>query len=718
MTSGLRINPLLKMAVLAGIDDAVRLHIRRGEDINAIDDKGRSPLLIAASKGHIDTCRILLSAGADPFATDSQGKDAIEIAKAVGRNDVVSLIQESRRARLDLEVVAQPETLPNLEPGESQTPVEFFEIDSEFDLTAWEEDKDSPPPGTDDDCLAFASVLQRSISSHIPIDTDDDWLDVDIDLPDVRSGRRRKNALTDHDRESARRLFVEGMQNGSIQSWRIAETALGDDGEVDLSFEAHLRAVLGDLNVTIDEDNHWEWQIPPEFESIDEDLDGLVDEAIGFLSNLEDSGNDPLDLYFKDVARRKLISQEEEVEMGQIMETATEDTIAAISSFPLAIDEVLRVADAIRRGDIPLKSMVERNASVLHEEERGNVVVKENHEALQPVNDVFGAVTESSVPFDFSACIDTVRKLIPELSRANCDSLRVALRELRMSWRFLNRLCDVLSVTAGDSSEYKSLFSSLSKGNSARRRLTEANLRLVISIAKKYLRSGIPFFDLIQDGNIGLMRAVEKFEYRRGLKFSTYATWWIRQSILRSVADTSRLIRIPVHQIAAIHEIDRVRQRIEVETGRAAWAEEIAAELSKPVESVLSTMIASYEPARLDDPVRDRTANVQISEMYPDPRPGPEETAMQMELREGLSKALAGLTYRERNILLLRFGLGDGFDYTLEQTGKIFHVTRERIRQIESKALDKLHAPRRAIDLSTFAENLESEISGGECDEL
>ena len=540
MTSGLRLNPLLKMAALGGSQTAVRLHIRQGKDVNARDDRGRSPLLLAASKGHIETCKILLDAGADPFAVDNEGNDAIAIALAAGQVEAAAQLQ-----------VCRPSSVRPIEPKESEKPTphehplvnadKAASHDDGFDLAAWEEDKESPPPGSDEACLNFSLALQRNISAHIPIDSDEDWLDVDIDLPDIRKGRRRKNALTDDERNAARQFILEGLQNGSVPSWRITEAALGTDGELDQTFEAHLSVVLGDLGVIIEEENYWDRQIVGEYEPDDEESERITDEALLFLTELTDSANDPLQCYFKDVASKSMISHEEEVEIGKAMEEGLEDAITAISCYPAAIAEILRVADKILRGELKPKSMVERDSTVLLEdlededEEVIDVVLNDRLGESEAGKEVGQVIVECSMPTAFAARIDTIRILFREWSQENCGIMRDALRTLRMSRTFLERLCKTLDSSERNTLAHESLSSALDKVRSAQQRMIEANLRLVISIARKYWHRGLPLFDLIQEGNIGLMRAVDKFEYRRGFKFSTYATWWIRQTVMRAI---------------------------------------------------------------------------------------------------------------------------------------------------------------------------------------
>ena len=225
--------------------------------------------------------------------------------------------------------------------------------------------------------------------------------------------------------------------------------------------------------------------------------------------------------------------------------------------------------------------------------------------------------------------------------------------------------------------------------------MTVANLRLVISIARKYAHSGLAFSDLVQEGNLGLMRAVEKFEYRRGFKFSTYATWWIRQAITRAIADQERLIRVPVHMVETINQIERCRREIEPTTDHPASAEAIAAYLDMPVYKVLKALAASRDTTPLDGSGSEDDVSMLAGTMA-DPSPGPEELAIQTSLREVLTESLSMLTPKQARVLRLRFGLYDDDDHTLEQAGEIFGVTRERVRQIEAAALTKLRHPSRA----------------------
>lgn len=252
--------------------------------------------------------------------------------------------------------------------------------------------------------------------------------------------------------------------------------------------------------------------------------------------------------------------------------------------------------------------------------------------------------------------------------------------------------------------EIKALQLDVDRGSDAKKRLAEANLRLVVSIAKRYVGRGMLFLDLIQEGNLGLIKAVEKFDYRKGYKFSTYATWWIRQAITRAIADQARTIRIPVHMVETINKLIRVSRQLLQELGREPTPEEIAEEMKMPVERVREILKISQEPVSLETPIGEEEDSHLGDFIKDDNVPVPADAATFTLLKEQLEEVLGTLTEREQKVLTLRFGLEDGRARTLEEVGKEFNVTRERIRQIEAKALRKLGHPSRSRKLKDYLE--------------
>lgn len=686
--SSLKFNPLLKLAIKAGVKTAV-IPLIRSVGLNLRDSNGFTPLMIAAMHGQHEICHLLLLEGADPLLTDGQGMTALQIAKSKGFSSIIQLFEPEKKIT---EEQSQPSTVAlqtalasgvctskDHDEGKVylsckerfiECEVKISRFEQQEECIGWEAEDPVRIPMNDDVCLAQAVSVQNHISAHRPIDRDFDWSDIDIDLPPIAP-----LATSKVDFPALKQLVLAGLSAGVVSYRQVHNAILDDYGSQAEERDALFISLLENSGIDVEENIEL---TPIELAESDAEQEDVIDDVFHSLETVEVNS---LQAYLRGMSQFDLLNKDHEERFGQRMDSALISLYRHLANLSDTDWQLLSGGT--------VSSIVDESVDEDCEEEEAEITVipfidGEQDEVIPETEmEIEGFwIYANKIRLGIEAAEE---KQIPRPAPKELTEIRLRLMGLNEeSGLPIKRVIDT----------YEKI----------RNKFVTANLRLVASIAKRYQSRGLDYDDLIQEGNIGLMKAVEKFDYRKGFKFSTYATWWIKQTVTRAIADQARMIRIPVHMVESINAVIRVKREFFGKHGDLT-IEHIAEIIGKTPEQISKIMRANAEYVYFDDLADNWFDYLEVESSISQPDQWVSDRGLMAVIHmlvNGLNEKLNSHGDRMTQVIRLRFGLDGEQEMTLEEVGQVFGVTRERIRQIEAKALKKLQHPTRCEILEPY----------------
>lgn len=702
------LNPLMRIAITTGVETSVALHITRGDDVDARDSDGHTPLMLCALRNQTKVCALLLDAGANVALLSPSGQNAYEIALEKRSFEVAELLRSripgnGRHVSNSIDPICLNPDLEQME-GQHSNEGSFSGID------AWEAEVEQAPPEADSNVVIEVSKKHTEISRHIPIDSSTGWDDIDVVLPDTAVVPSR---LRDDEVLSALRLILlRGMREGSVPDENINDIAelIDTDGEHEVA--RHLRDILGSIGAVTDE--RIEYETPFEDFRVYVDSVASVQEedaatdALTELDALISKRYEPLRLYLKGLQSYALLTASEELQLGKRMEQSIQRAVELVSGDCSAARHVLNAVRQVHSGECALSSISKGHSESKDSANEASTAVPDAATPIAVARSLVEAPeddidqTDNGNVVDLALIIESLEKHLSNNTRGvSHDELFDIISSLNLSASFLSGFAEAHAEWQCATTKL-AFVETMRIYRQAYDQMATSNLRLVLSIARKYIYSGIPLDDLVQEGNLGLIKAVERYDWRRGFRFSTYATWWIRQQISRSVADTCRTVRLPVYVHEQVQNIRSFIRKYKKDAGRLPSLPIIAEAMNLKEEKVRSLITHLEETVSIDEIDLNSLADPEFIARFQ--LEDPADVVSAEEQAKRVVEALDSLSRKQRTILCMRYGVNVQDYSTLEEIGQCMGLTRERVRQLESKALKLLQHPVRVAWINGVGE--------------